>query len=268
MNDDDLEHRLPVILMRYTTVPQLQTSVSFSRPERKITSFPTNFLWALTAASLSPRRTTHSQSREVVLKNRPETAQYQESNGRRKDGLKGLMNTSYQLAIQKYHLAVMAGKSAEVCHCCGARIREGLKGCCEMFLDLCSLGYSHPEYRQAVFYGVDAHALQHPEIHGKKSSAGHLLRLHWIFERGQQARSGRVPEWWQHYLECEEIPLLEPPGVGARGDVTIADVTKADSPREYAAHVQYWAWSAYEAWRVHHDWAGETLSRVLSVHLA
>jgi hypothetical protein len=183
-----------------------------------------------------------------------------------KDAVKGLMKTSYQLAMQQHDQAVAAGCARDVCHCCSARVREGLKGCFELFLERCTLGYAPPEYRQAMFYGVDAHALQHPEIHGRKSIAGHLLRLHWIFEHGEHARVGRVPQWWQQYLECEEIQYLEPPKL--RGAVTVTDevLVAAETAREHAAAMQYWAWSVYQAWHEHHEWAAETLARALNVY--
>jgi len=202
---------------------------------------------------------------EVGIQLRPS---YRRQRGDAKDAVKGLMKSSYQLAMQQFDLALVAGHPRNSCHCCHARVREGLKGCFELFLERCTLGYTQMEYRQAMFFGVDAHALQHPEIHGNRSSAGHLLRLHWIFERGQQDRAGRVPQWWQRYLEREEVPYLAPPPSDQRGDVTLTHeaLVAADTPREHAAAMQFWAWSVYQAWQRHHEWADDTLARVLQAY--
>ena len=87
------------------------------------------------------------------------------------------------VAIQLYEEAVRAGAPKDVCSCCGASIAEGVKGCFELFSEVGIRGQNQPGYGNS-FYGVDPHALQHPEIHGKKNNAAHLLRLHWIFEHG------------------------------------------------------------------------------------
>jgi hypothetical protein len=171
------------------------------------------------------------------------------------------MKETYQLAVKLYEAAVLAGAPTDICQCCGASVDEGVKGCFELFSELCVLGYTNPEYGAATFYGVDAHALQHPEIHGKKNNAGHLLRLHWIFERGEHARSGSVPTWWQQYLHRPDIPILEAPT--SRGTMTVVDVAKAKTPQQYADLMQRWAVLVYGAWQVHHDWARRELACIL-----
>ena len=171
------------------------------------------------------------------------------------------MKDSYLIAIQLYEAAVQAGAPPDVCQCCGARVAQGLKGCFELFATLGVRGYEDPAWNAPFFYGVDAHALQHPEVHGKKNNAAHLLRLHWIFAHDMHAQAGTVPRWWQHYLAHAAIPLLEPPA--ARGAVTGVDVAAAATPEEYAALLRAWAESVYLAWGSHHDWARRELARVL-----
>src|SRR3712207_6079192 len=94
------------------------------------------------------------------------------------------MKTSYQQAITLYEQWVQAGQTADMCQCCGAHVVEGLKGCWELFSELPLREYAQAAPGSASTYSVDAHALQHPEIHGKKNNAGHLLRLCWIFDYG------------------------------------------------------------------------------------
>lgn len=172
------------------------------------------------------------------------------------------MKKSYLVASQLYQEAVERGAPEDICHCCGAAVAEGLKGCFELFSELCVLGYSDPAYGAATFYGVDAHALQHPEIHGKKNNAAHLLRLCWIFERNEHRQAGLVPSWWQRYLERNDVPVLDPPP--SRGQITVADVAPTQTPEEHARLMRRWALSVYEAWSPHHDWARRTLKEILA----
>jgi hypothetical protein len=170
------------------------------------------------------------------------------------------MKDSYQIALKLYQEAINAGRPRNICQCCGAAVEEGLKGCFELFAELCARGYTDPQYGAATFYGMDAHALQHPEIHGKKNNTGHLLRLCWIFERGAQAQSGTVPKWWQTYIGRNDIISLEPPL--DRGKMTVVEVAAAKTPEEYEALMQQWALSVYKAWHGHHDWAKSELARI------
>lgn len=172
------------------------------------------------------------------------------------------MKDSYLLAIQLYEEALKAGAPPDVCQCCGARVAEGLKGCFELFAELGLRRYNDPAGDPPFFYGVDAHALQHPEVHGKKNNAADLLRLHWIFAHDAHAHAGTVPRWWQHYLAHYDVPRLEPPV--ARGDVTVVDVAAAATPDEYTVLLRAWAEAVYQAWSLHHDWARRELARVLT----
>ena len=171
------------------------------------------------------------------------------------------MKESYLIAVQLYEDAVKAGAPRDICQCCGASVAEGLKGCFELFAELGVRGYDDPTWDAPFFYGVDAHALQHPEVHGKKNNAAHLLRLHWIFAHDAHAHAGTVPRWWQHYLAHSAIPVLEPPP--NRGRLTVVEVAAAPSPAEYATLLRTWAESVYQAWGTHHDWAQRELARVL-----
>lgn len=170
------------------------------------------------------------------------------------------MKQSYEIAIALYEAGLRAGLPADRCQCCGAPVAEGVKGCFELFAELPSRGYGDPRYRGS-FYGVDAHALQHPEIHGKKNNAAHLLRLCWVFEHDAHERSDSVPRWWQRYLERGDVPPLEPPR--KRGALTVVDVAATATPEQYAAAMRRWAESVYVAWAAHHPWARATLGELL-----
>jgi hypothetical protein len=171
------------------------------------------------------------------------------------------MKETYLIAIKLYEAAINAGSPLDHCQYCGARINDGVKGCFELFSELCARGYTNAQFGVATFYGVDAHALQHPELHGKKNNAAHLLRLHWIFERSMYTHAGVVPKWWQQYLQRRDVPLLAPPT--PRGTLTVVDVASATTTQEYANRMQDWARSVYDAWHVHHAWARRELARLL-----
>lgn len=61
------------------------------------------------------------------------------------------------------------------CKYCHAPIEEGENDCRSMYANLNAREYSDPEYTKVNLLTVDAHALQHPELHGKKNNAYHLL---------------------------------------------------------------------------------------------
>jgi len=140
-------------------------------------------------------------------------------------------------------------------------VAEGAKGCFERFAAVLEQGYRDRRYSAASFYGVDAHALQHPEIHGKKNNAAHLLRLCWVIEYDAHAQSGTVPAWWQRYTARTDIPILAPPT--ARGLVTVVDLATAATPDAYASGMRGWAEAVYAAWDAHHRWARGELARML-----
>jgi hypothetical protein len=106
-------------------------------------------------------------------------------------------NESYEKAIVLFEAATQRGAPPDRCHCWGAVVANGVKGCFERFSTGLTRGYSDRRFSPATFYGVDAHALQHPEIHGKQQMCSILLRRCWVIERNAHAQSGTVPDWWQ-----------------------------------------------------------------------
>lgn len=161
------------------------------------------------------------------------------------------MKETYLVASKLYEDHSRAGVPKGICGCCGASVQEGVKGCFALSSEVNIRGYNQPGYGNS-FYGVDAHALQHPEIHGKKNNAAHLMRLHWIFEQGGERDASTVPKWRQTWLDQGDIPLLEPPTL--RGNLTVVDVVTATSAQEHNDMMKQWAFSVYEAWNVHHEW--------------
>ena len=70
------------------------------------------------------------------------------------------------------------------CQFCGAEVQRGVHECLEIFnLGFQQIDFSNPENHLYRFFIVDAHTLQHSEIHGRWNNHFHLTRLHLIFER-------------------------------------------------------------------------------------
>ena len=130
----------------------------------------------------------------------------------------------------------------------------GVEGCFVLFNEVLALEYSDPAHGAVNLLSVDAHALQHPEDHGVKNNAFHLIRLCWLLEHGGDPRLGQGPLWLQKQFDGNpKLPVLTPPV--DRGKVTIADVYGAQTPKEHAERVYRWAHSVWEAWSAHHAWA-------------
>jgi hypothetical protein len=144
------------------------------------------------------------------------------------------------------------------CPYCGAAIPDGDADCQLLYAQFLYKLYSNPDYAAVAFLTVDAHALQHPEIHGYKNNAFHLLRLCWQLEFGGDALYDRGPRWLQVQFDGKvHVPRLEPPT--QRGAVTVADAMQAQTVPELAALVQQWGQAVWEAWSPYHDWARQSV---------
>ena len=111
---------------------------------------------------------------------------------------------------------------------------------------------------EAGIYRLNAHTLQHPEIHGKTNNAAHLVWLCWVFEFGGDTNAPSGPPWWRRARRGEVVELAAPT---ARGALTVADVARATDPAEYLALTEAWARTVYAAWHAHHGWAKRAVER-------
>lgn len=149
------------------------------------------------------------------------------------------------------------------CQFCGAQTKRGVEECLELFSGLSGLLRAEKEYAGAHLFSVDAHALQHPEIHGRLNNHVHLLSLCLMLERGASAAMGtRKPAVEKFLALGREWPALEPPPAGRRGALTVRDVAEA-APEERAGLARRWAEQVWENWRAHQPWARRTLDRLL-----
>lgn len=148
------------------------------------------------------------------------------------------------------------------CQFCGGRTQRGVHECVEAFsFSFQSLDHSKQEDHVYRFLGVDAHCLQHPEIHGRWNNHFHLTRLHLIFEYQifwTYQLSPQLSEHLNAYKEGKEDELLIPPPPGSRGLITSMDVR--DVQEDYSqtkAMLRKWGEEVYQIWRASHPVVGK-----------
>lgn len=143
------------------------------------------------------------------------------------------------------------------CQLCGATTVRGVHECLEIFnLGFASIDYGKQENHRYRFLSVDAHCLQHPELHGRWSNHFHLLRQHLVFSYQINWSYRLSPVLSDHlnaYKPGRSNEVLEPPPVLYRGTVTSTDVLELAKEEETCkAMVEKWGQSVYSAWQAHH----------------
>lgn len=143
------------------------------------------------------------------------------------------------------------------CQFCGADYQRGIFDCMDNYnkgLEL--LDFNNPKYHLSRFLSVDAHALQHPEIHGRWSNHFHLTRLHLIFDKGikwDYKKSPLLSDCLNEYKSGRPNEFLVPPNPMERGNMTAKDVVKAITANECVELVRNWAKEVYDAWSLNHS---------------
>ena len=127
------------------------------------------------------------------------------------------------------------------CQFCGAETERGIHECVEIFsLGFQIMDYSNPENHLFRFISVDAHTLQHPEIHGRWNNHFHLTRQHLIFHYSIEWNYKLSPKLSDHlneYKTYNSEEHLEPPSVFERGSITTIDVLKNSSNEVQVKHL-------------------------------
>jgi Family of unknown function (DUF5946) len=122
------------------------------------------------------------------------------------------------------------------CQFCGADYQKGIYECMENYNQgLEILDFNNPEYHISRFLSVDAHALQHPEIHGRWSNHFHLTRLYLIFEKRVKwdyKKSPLLSSYLNEYKVSRPNEFLIPPKSMERGNLTAKDLTNATTAEE------------------------------------
>ncbi|MEM6843049.1 MAG: DUF5946 family protein [Bacteroidota bacterium] len=144
------------------------------------------------------------------------------------------------------------------CQFCGANTTRGVHECVEIFsLGFQLIDYYKPENHIYRFLSVDAHTLQHSEIHGRWNNHFHLTRQHLIFEYKVAWNYGLSPKLSDHlnaYKANRGDEFLDPPKVSARGSVTTTDVRdNATNEAECQTMIEKWGQEAYRSWNQYHE---------------
>lgn len=144
------------------------------------------------------------------------------------------------------------------CQFCGAKTQRGVHECLEIFnLGFQEVDFSSIENHIYRFMIVDAHTLQHPEIHGRWNNHFHLSRLHLIFKYGIKWTSELSPQlsdYLNKYKIYKPDEYLTPPEHLKRGNITTTDIKeKSINETECKELIKKWALEVYDKWSTHHD---------------
>lgn len=156
----------------------------------------------------------------------------------------------------------MKPETTAICPGCGGRFSvsdgpvhrymESSPGCWAVYGEVLAREYSERAYDEMHKFTVDAYAVQHPGQPSAQSiqSVGvHLVRLCLMLGAGRGADQATIS--MQAVARPKTIlRWLEPPE--SRGEITVADVHRANSAEEHTVLVRAWATSAWKAWTTHH----------------
>jgi hypothetical protein len=142
------------------------------------------------------------------------------------------------------------------CQFCGAGYQRGIFECMENYNNgLLLFDFNEPKSHLYRFLSVDAHALQHPEIHGRWSNHFHLTRLYLIIEKKQTWDHNKSPllsDYLNRYKSNKSEEFLEAPESLYRGKITAKDLTKVKTAEECAQLIIKWADEVYQSWNSNH----------------
>ncbi|WP_299116463.1 DUF5946 family protein [uncultured Winogradskyella sp.] len=140
-----------------------------------------------------------------------------------------------------------------VCQFCDANVKRGIHECLEIF----NTGFQEIDFSKSKnhiyrFLIVDAHTLQHPEIHGRWNNHFHLSRLHLVFKYNIQWSYELSPKLSDHlnmYKVNNSNEYLVPPRVLERGKITTSDIReKSNDEEECKKMIIKWAKEVYSVW--------------------
>jgi hypothetical protein len=143
------------------------------------------------------------------------------------------------------------------CQFCGANYQKGIFDCMENYnngLEL--LDYNNSEHLISRFLSVDAHALQHPEIHGRWSNHFHLTRLNLILDKKIEwdyKKSPQLSDYLNEYKANRPNEFLALPKPLDRGKTTAKDLINATTADECVELIKKWANEVYFAWSSNHS---------------
>lgn len=164
------------------------------------------------------------------------------------------MKDYFEFAKQNDILLLNIGR----CQFCGSNTKRGIHECIEIFnFEIQGIDFSSFENHVYKFLMVDAHALQHPEIHGRWSNHFHLSRLHLIYKynvKWNYKLSPKLSDVLNRHKASNQNQYLKPPNVQERGSIKTTDILQnQNSERECKEVIEKWAKEVYYAWEESHD---------------
>ncbi len=144
------------------------------------------------------------------------------------------------------------------CQFCGANTKRGVHECLEIFnLGFQDIDFSNIENHLYRFLIVDAHTLQHPEIHGRWNNHFHLSRLHLIFKydiKWTYKLSPKLSNYLNTYSVDKQDEYLIPPKILGRGKITTTDIIENSTNEiECKELIKKWALEVYGKWNAHYN---------------
>lgn len=155
------------------------------------------------------------------------------------------------------------------CQFCGAQTQRGIHECLEIFnIGFQEVDFSKVENHLFRFLIVDAHTLQHPEIHGRWSNHFHLTRLHLIFTYDfiwTYKLSPKLSDLLNRYKVKKEDEYLIPPALLQRGTITATDIKERSSNEAKCKEwIKRWAFEVYNTWNDSHTIVDEIAKEFLN----
>ena len=143
------------------------------------------------------------------------------------------------------------------CQFCGAQTQRGVHECLEIFnIGFQDIDFSNPAHHKYRFLIVDAHTLQHPEIHGRWNNHFHLSRLHLIFKYNinwTYSLSPKLSEQLNTYKKDRCNEYLTPPEKLHRGKITTTDILAvSDNTKLRKNLIINWSQEVYDKWNAYH----------------
>jgi len=145
------------------------------------------------------------------------------------------------------------------CQFCDANINKGITECIDLFNNSLDsvIDFYNPINLIYKILSVDAHTLQHPEIHGRWNNHLHLTRLHLIFKYKviwTHQSTTKLSRHLNKYKQLHKDEFLSPPKPFERGEITINQViNEPNEEEEYKKMIEKWAWGVYNSWKHHHE---------------
>jgi Family of unknown function (DUF5946) len=140
------------------------------------------------------------------------------------------------------------------CQCCGAMYERGIFECMEHYNNgMQFLDFNEARNHRYIFLSVDAHALQHPEIHGRWSNHFHLTRLHLLFAKNQTwnyQKSPLLSNYLNEYKSLRPQEVLNVPLPTNRGKLTNKEISEVKTADECKMLIENWAKEVYIAYNL------------------